>query len=189
MYACILCVCVFVCFLSVVCDLLVSCTCIQGFANNILGYAKAHRTVIERFGRYPHRNNLHNRESTPEEIAWLNSDEAPGWTKSQGQLLHKLDNANNYYWYIVVLVACNGHASYCTRYVHTLQYICTCEPSTYAYLDVYCSVYNMTCKKAAYFLDFHAHKFLKYFRYCCTCNTTSLSQISRSTSLFAELFS
>ena len=44
----------------------------------------AHRDVIARFGRYPHRNKNMGRENTPEETAWLASDEVPGWAKSQG---------------------------------------------------------------------------------------------------------
>lgn len=38
-------------------------------------YAQAHRDVIERFGRFPHRNAVLERTSTPEEIAFL---EQPG---------------------------------------------------------------------------------------------------------------
>ena len=36
-----------------------------------LAYAKAHLEVIERFGRFPHRNALLGRRSTPEEEAYL----------------------------------------------------------------------------------------------------------------------
>lgn len=38
-----------------------------------LRHAKAHRTVIERFGRFPHRNAVLGRESTREEVEFLNS--------------------------------------------------------------------------------------------------------------------
>ena len=38
---------------------------------NSLGYAHAHRNVIKRFGRFPHRNAALGRSSTPEEQAWL----------------------------------------------------------------------------------------------------------------------
>jgi uncharacterized protein (DUF924 family) len=31
-----------------------------------------HNAIIERFGRYPHRNEILSRESTPEEIEFLN---------------------------------------------------------------------------------------------------------------------
>ncbi|MBN2866027.1 MAG: DUF924 domain-containing protein [Thiotrichales bacterium] len=41
-----------------------------------LRFARHHRDLIERFGRFPHRNMILNRESTPEEIAYLNSKEA-----------------------------------------------------------------------------------------------------------------
>jgi len=34
-------------------------------------YALAHYEIIERFGRYPHRNKILGRESTPEEIEFL----------------------------------------------------------------------------------------------------------------------
>jgi uncharacterized protein (DUF924 family) len=34
-------------------------------------YARRHREVIRRFGRFPHRNALLDRQSTPEEIAYL----------------------------------------------------------------------------------------------------------------------
>ena len=38
-----------------------------------LAYAELHRQLIERFGRFPHRNRILGRVSTPEEIAWLKS--------------------------------------------------------------------------------------------------------------------
>jgi uncharacterized protein (DUF924 family) len=42
-----------------------------------------HSAVIERFGRYPHRNAVKGRISTPEELQWLNDIEnLPGWAKS-----------------------------------------------------------------------------------------------------------
>ncbi|MCB1109169.1 MAG: DUF924 domain-containing protein [Chlamydiia bacterium] len=34
-------------------------------------YAVRHRNIIEKFGRYPHRNAVLNRQSTPEELAFL----------------------------------------------------------------------------------------------------------------------
>ena len=40
---------------------------------NNLHHAKEHRKVIERFGRFPHRNEILGRKSTPEEIAFLKS--------------------------------------------------------------------------------------------------------------------
>jgi uncharacterized protein (DUF924 family) len=38
-----------------------------------LSYAESHRQLIERFGRFPHRNRILGRASTPEEVAWLKS--------------------------------------------------------------------------------------------------------------------
>jgi len=40
-------------------------------ADSYLDYAERHRTVIRRFGRYPHRNQILGRLSTPEESEWL----------------------------------------------------------------------------------------------------------------------
>lgn len=34
-------------------------------------YAKKHRDVIAQFGRFPHRNGFLGRDSTPDEVAWL----------------------------------------------------------------------------------------------------------------------
>ena len=39
--------------------------------HDLLGYAHAHRDVILRFGRFPHRNHALGRSDTPEEQAWL----------------------------------------------------------------------------------------------------------------------
>ena len=50
-----------------------------------LTFASDHKTVIDRFGRYPHRNRLLYRTSTEDEIRWLSDiDNLPGWAKSQG---------------------------------------------------------------------------------------------------------
>jgi len=57
---------------------------VKGFLDGTLEFASAHRKVIEKFGRYPHRNKLYNRETTKEESKWLDSDEVPMWAKSQG---------------------------------------------------------------------------------------------------------
>ncbi len=38
-----------------------------------LGYAHAHRNVIKRFSRFPHRNTALGRTSTPEEQDWLDT--------------------------------------------------------------------------------------------------------------------
>ena len=40
---------------------------------NYLKYAEAHRDVIRRFGRFPHRNHALGRDNTPEEQAWLDA--------------------------------------------------------------------------------------------------------------------
>jgi len=40
---------------------------------DLLGYANAHRDVIVRFGRFPHRNAPLGRTNTPEEQAWLDA--------------------------------------------------------------------------------------------------------------------
>ena len=42
----------------------------QAFAST-LSHAEKHRSIIERFGRFPHRNALLGRASTPEELEWL----------------------------------------------------------------------------------------------------------------------
>jgi uncharacterized protein (DUF924 family) len=39
----------------------------------LLGYARAHREVIARFGRFPHRNAALGRTTTPDEQAWLDA--------------------------------------------------------------------------------------------------------------------
>ena len=41
-----------------------------------LDFELKHKTVIDQFGRYPHRNALLNRKSTPEELAFLEKDGA-----------------------------------------------------------------------------------------------------------------
>ncbi len=42
-----------------------------GDAHGLLDYAQRHREIIARFGRFPHRNAILGRESSPEEIAFL----------------------------------------------------------------------------------------------------------------------
>ncbi|HYB65669.1 MAG TPA: DUF924 family protein [Steroidobacteraceae bacterium] len=42
----------------------------EAFAGT-LSFAEKHRSIIERFGRFPHRNVLLGRASTPEELEWL----------------------------------------------------------------------------------------------------------------------
>jgi uncharacterized protein (DUF924 family) len=54
------------------------------FANQ-LKFEYDHKAVIDRFGRYPHRNRIYGRTSTQEELDWLaDTDSLPGWAKSQG---------------------------------------------------------------------------------------------------------
>ena len=44
----------------------------------ILQFAELHRDIIDRFGRFPHRNKLLNRDNTPEEDEYL-AGESPGF--------------------------------------------------------------------------------------------------------------
>ena len=44
---------------------------------NYVDYAERHRAVIERFGRFPHRNAVLGRDSTAEEIAYVESRDEP----------------------------------------------------------------------------------------------------------------
>jgi uncharacterized protein (DUF924 family) len=48
---------------------------LEADARNYLDFAKQHKTIVERFGRFPHRNETLGRASTPEEIEFL---EEPG---------------------------------------------------------------------------------------------------------------
>jgi len=50
---------------------------LRGYCESILGYAKGHREVIEKFGRFPHRNAVLGRASTPQEREWLATNQ--GW--------------------------------------------------------------------------------------------------------------
>jgi uncharacterized protein (DUF924 family) len=43
----------------------------RGFCEGTLGYARQHREIIAKFGRYPYRNEVLGRESTPAELEWL----------------------------------------------------------------------------------------------------------------------
>lgn len=43
----------------------------QALGGDALRYALHHRDIIDRFGRFPHRNAVLGRESTPEELAFL----------------------------------------------------------------------------------------------------------------------
>ena len=46
------------------------------FWDEVTDYARRHREPIRRFGRFPHRNQVLGRKTTPEEAAWL--QEYPG---------------------------------------------------------------------------------------------------------------
>lgn len=44
---------------------------LKDFAAKTLDSAREHQTIIVRFGRYPHRNQVLRRQSTEEEVIWL----------------------------------------------------------------------------------------------------------------------
>ena len=46
----------------------------RAFAESILRYARMHLEIVARFGRFPHRNRILKRDSTPEERDYLNSN-------------------------------------------------------------------------------------------------------------------
>ncbi len=48
----------------------------QAGLDDNLKFAHHHRAIVERFGRFPHRNAILDRQSSAEEKAWLASDEA-----------------------------------------------------------------------------------------------------------------
>ena len=43
-------------------------------APDVVSYAVAHRDIVERFGRFPHRNEILGRETTPEEAVFLTTE-------------------------------------------------------------------------------------------------------------------
>lgn len=47
---------------------------LQDYARNTLDFALQHKKIIDRFGRYPYRNAVLNRQSTEEELDWLAQD-------------------------------------------------------------------------------------------------------------------
>lgn len=47
------------------------------------GFVLQHTEVLQKFGRYPHRNSKKGWATTPEEENWLASPDCPGWAKSQ----------------------------------------------------------------------------------------------------------
>lgn len=56
-------------------DMSVQAFAAAGLADN-LRWAEHHRGIVRRFGRFPHRNAILGRESTPEELDYLASPEA-----------------------------------------------------------------------------------------------------------------
>lgn len=54
------------------------------FWKQVRSFEEEHKNVVDRFGRYPHRNLAKGRESTAEEEAWLaDVENLPGWALSQ----------------------------------------------------------------------------------------------------------
>ncbi len=49
----------------------------------LIQFAVEHRDIIERFGRFPHRNSILGRDSTPEEEAWLQESDQRFGTVSE----------------------------------------------------------------------------------------------------------
>jgi uncharacterized protein (DUF924 family) len=56
-------------------DLSISCFEKTKLEGNIR-FSKHHRGIVEKFGRFPHRNEALGRESSPAEIEYLNSEQA-----------------------------------------------------------------------------------------------------------------
>ena len=52
--------------------------------------------MLERFGRYPHRNAVLGRENTAEETEWLGLEDRPGWSIEDGEN-GGLDQAAKFY--------------------------------------------------------------------------------------------
>ena len=48
-----------------------ACELMKDFAAEQVDYAERHRAIIRRFGRFPHRNAILGRDSTPEELEFL----------------------------------------------------------------------------------------------------------------------
>ncbi|PGH00854.1 hypothetical protein AJ80_09106 [Polytolypa hystricis UAMH7299] len=47
---------------------------VKAFLHNLLDFEKRHKVIIERFGRYPHRNQPLGRVATPEEVEYLENN-------------------------------------------------------------------------------------------------------------------
>ena len=52
---------------------LMQALCAETGDGETLRFAEMHRDIIDRFGRFPHRNAALGRESTPDELAYLSS--------------------------------------------------------------------------------------------------------------------
>jgi len=50
---------------------------VQPYLQGVVSYAVRHREIIERFGRFPHRNVVLGRPSTPEELDFLSQPGSP----------------------------------------------------------------------------------------------------------------
>ena len=50
----------------------------RGQFTRLVGKSKEHLSCIERFGRFPHRNALLGRDSTPEELEFMANEHQPG---------------------------------------------------------------------------------------------------------------
>ena len=48
------------------------------YGQKLVKFAKDHKATIDKFGRYPHRNEVLERESSPEEIEYLKTAERYG---------------------------------------------------------------------------------------------------------------
>jgi uncharacterized protein (DUF924 family) len=54
------------------CVRLIQALCAETGDGELLRFAEMHRDIIQKFGRFPHRNAALGRESTPAEMAFLN---------------------------------------------------------------------------------------------------------------------
>ena len=93
----------------------------------------AHTAVLDRFGRYPHRNRLKRRASTEEEERWLASDECPGWATSQLEARQPGTSPRELMSELIVVDrrgACAAHAALASRAVERWPEW-TCAPATF----------------------------------------------------------
>ncbi|ESQ76102.1 DUF924 family protein [Asticcacaulis sp. AC402] len=52
-------------------------TALKAGADELLAFATGHCAIVEQFGRFPHRNSVLDRDSTPEETAYLAANNNP----------------------------------------------------------------------------------------------------------------